>query len=150
MNLILPTEGVDLDELIEDFDGESWQAMMSHRAEAKVTLSMPRFKIESNLDLANVLSAMGMPLAFSSKNADFSAMLDYIQTFFVSNVIQKSYISVDEKGAEAAAVTLIALDLAFHRPNPLIVNMVLDRPFVFAITEQSTGAILFMGKVTTL
>jgi len=150
MNFILPSKGVILDELVDEFNGAVWQTMMAHRVGAKVTLSMPRFKIENSLDnLVGILAAMGMPLAFSPDHADFSAMLANIQTFFVSDVFQKSYISVDEKGTEAAAVTVFT-GTGSSGSNPLEVTIVLDCPFIFAITEQSTGAILFMGKVTAL
>ena len=150
MNLILPNEGVNVDALIADFDGASWQAMMANRTSTTVTLSMPRFKIENELNnLADILAAMGMPTAFSG-DADFSAMVDNLQAF-VNQVIQKSYISVDEDGTEAAAVTLMTMDTSpGPMPNPPEVTMVFDRPFFFAITEQSTGVILFMGKVTAL
>ena len=145
MNLILPEEGANIDALIEDLDRESWQAMRAHTDRVKVTLSMPRFKIENTLDLVDILMGMGMQKAFS--DADFSAMLDISAN--VSKVLQKSYISVDEVGTEAAAVTVIAMTTSIGpMPNPEEVTMVLDRPFIFAITEQSTGAILFMGKVT--
>ena len=150
MNLILPEVGEDIDALIEDLDRESWQIMRNHGAITKVTLSMPRFKVENNLDdLADVLKAMGMPRAFSDA-ADFSAMFDDVDAL-VSKVIQKSYISVDEAGTEAAAVTVIVMDMTSGPPpTPEEVTMVIDRPFIFAITEQSTGAILFMGKITKL
>ena len=148
MSLILPAEGQDLDALIASLDVESWQAMRSHRGAVDVTLSMPRFRVENSLEnLAGVLSDLGMPEAFSSY-ANFSAMLD--TKVSVTSVIQKSYISVDEDGTEAAAVTLIAMATSVLQPNPAKATMVLDRPFAFAITEQSTGAILFMGKITKL
>ena len=138
-----------IDALIADFDGASWQVIMEHRTQAEVTLSMPRFKIENELvGLEHVLAAMGMPLSFSS-DSDFSAMSD-MKAYF-SQVIQKSYVSVDEKGTEASAVTTIKGEMdPGPMPNPTKVTMVLDRPFFFAITEQSTGAILFMGKVTAM
>ena len=147
MSLILPAEGQDLDALIASLDVESWQAMRSHRGAVYVTLSMPCFKVENGLDLVGVLSDLGMPEAFSGY-ANFSAMLD--TKVSVTSVIQKSYISVDEDGTEAAAVTLISQTTAVPQPNPAKATMVLDRPFAFAITEQSTGAILFMGKITKL
>jgi serpin B len=153
MNLILPDKGADINELTEELDKDTWQLMISHRKSAKVTLSMPRFKIENEWGLKDILAALGMPSAFSPADANFSAMLENDVPVYVSNVIQKSYISVDEAGTEAAAVTLIAMQgtvVGEPRPTPEEVTMVVDRPFIFAITEQSTGAILFMGKVAKL
>ena len=151
MNLILPHKGVDVDAVINELDAASWQAIMAHRDQTKVTLSMPRFKVENYLeDLTGILAALGMPSAFSPFDADFSAMVND-DDVFISEVIQKSYISVDEAGTEAAAVTLLSLQGSLGlQSNPKEVTMVVDRPFMFAITEQSTGAILFMGKVTQL
>ena len=152
MNLILPNEGEDIDALIADLDQETWQLIWSHSQTAKVTLSMPRFKIENKLDsLSGILATLGMPSAFTPDKADFSAMIADAAVF-ISRVIQKSYISVDEAGTEAAAVTLanVAMSIPGLLPTPPYVTMVLNRPFIFTITEQSTGAILFMGKVVKL
>ena len=147
MNLILPEVGEDIDALVEDLDRESWQIMRNHGSLPKVTLSMPRFKVENNLDnLVEALKDMGMQKAFS--NADFSAMFDDIDAN-ISQVIQKSYISVDEAGTEAAAVTIAMWEVTLTGP-PKEVTMVINRPFIFAITERSTGVILFMGKITKL
>jgi serpin B len=92
---------------------------------------------------------MGMPRSFT-ENAQFLAMLDV--STFVGKVLQKSYIDVSEEGTEASAVTVIMMDGASFvpLPPPEHVTMEVNRPFIFAITEQSTGAILFMGKVTKL
>ena len=149
MNLILPLQGEDIDDLIEDLDATAWQMMTATSTKTKVTLSMPRFKIENTLeDLRSILVDMGMPSAFL-ESADFSNMLNI--NAFISRVIQKSYISVDEDGTEAAAVTLAnTVTSIVPGPSPKEVTMVLDRPFIFAITEQSTGIILFMGKVVKL
>ena len=151
MNLILPDEGEDIDALIKELNGDVWQIMVNHRSAAAVTLSMPRFKQESSLEkLEDILAALGMPSAFSKNSANFSDMLDV--RMWISKVIQKSYISVDEEGTEAAAVTVAKGDVMSPgpRPNPKEVTIIVDRPFLFLITEQSTGAILFMGKITKL
>jgi serpin B len=150
MNLILPDMGVDMGTLVEELDGEVWQTIVNHREDTQVTLSMPRFKQENNLErLADILSALGMPSAFSSTQANFSAMMD--AQVAISKVVQKSYISVDEEGTVAAAVTYTGLDMSpGPLPNPKQVTIVVDRPFLFVITEQSTGAILFMGKMVKL
>jgi serpin B len=150
MNIILPAEGEKIDDIISDLDQDVWKTMVNHRSLAKVTLSMPRFKIENSLEkLDETLAAMGMPTAFTH-NADFSAMSD--MRTYVSEVIQKSYISVDENGTEAAAVTIVNMYATSigPQPNPAEVIMEVNRPFIFVINEQSTGAILFIGKVTKL
>ncbi|MDO9680075.1 MAG: serpin family protein [Bacteroidales bacterium] len=150
MNIILPAEGEKIDDIINELDQDVWKTMVNHRSLAKVTFSMPRFKIENSLEkLDETLSVMGMPTAFTH-NADFSAMSD--MRTYVSDVIQKSYISVDENGTEAAAVTIVNMYATSigPQPNPAEVIMEVNRPFIFLINEQSTGAILFIGKVTNL
>jgi len=149
MNLILPVKEKDINVLIDELDKETWLAMMRHAEQTLVTLSMPRFKIENEWSLAGILADLGMPSAFSARDADFSEMTDHVSTL-VSEVIQKSYISVDEIGTEASAVTFIKHAMSTILPNPPVAIMVFDRPFIFAITEKSTGAILFMGKVAKL
>lgn len=150
MNIILPSLGEKVDDIINEIDHSVWQTMLNHRSRSKVTLSMPRFRIESNLDkLDETLAEMGMPRTFT-ENADFSAMSD--MRTYVSEVIQKSYISVDEYGTEAAAATLVNLyeTSIGPQPNPAEVIMEVNRPFIFVISERSSGAILFIGKVTKL
>lgn len=150
MNIILPAEGEEVGDIINELDHNVWQTMINHQSRAKVTLSMPRFRIESTLDkLDETLAEMGMPCAFT-ENADFSAMS--VMRTYVSEIIQKSYISVDENGTEAAAVTLVNMSLTSigPQPNPAEVIMEVNRPFIFVISERSSGAILFIGKVTKL
>ena len=146
--LILPNEGEDINALIEELDATSWRDYLTLRCTTKVTLSMPRFKIEDNLEkLGDILTALGMESAFSNK-ADFTSMLD--TEAYLSDFIQRSYISVDEKGTEAASVILGSLAAGELIPPPEKVTMVVDRPFAFLIAEQSTATILFMGKVVKL
>ena len=152
MNILLPKEGVDIDEVLESLDGKTWETLTSalYGNTVHVTLSMPRFTIENELELNDVLKAMGMPRAFSDKYAQFLAMLDTHS--WVGRVLQKSYIDVSEEGTEASAVTVIVMCMSDGGPlpPPQYATVVVNRPFIFAITEQSTGAILFMGKVNKL
>ena len=150
MNILLPKEGITLEQVIESLDGTTWETLRrtANGSSVDVTLSMPRFKLRDEMDLNNALIMMGMPRAFTG-NAEFLAMLD-VNTR-IEGVSQFSYIDVNEEGTEAAAVTIIrSVILSDLLPPPPKVTMVVDRPFIFAITEQSTGAILFMGKVVNL
>ena len=154
MDIVLPKEGVDIENVIEALDGTIWEtltrAMRSNSV--RVTLSMPRFSLKENeYALNSVLMSMGMPRAFSEKNAQFLAMLE--TNSWVSKVLQKSYIDISEEGTEASAVTVIQmtmLNINNPLPPPEYATVEVNRPFIFAITEQSTGAILFMGKVIKL
>lgn len=113
---------------------------------AQVELSLPRFDIESNVHLGDVLAAMGMPLAFSD-GADFSGMT-VADELKISKVVHHSSITVDETGTEAAAATGVALERVSAQPTGEPLAVVVDRPFVFAVRDRTTEAILFLGRVS--
>ena len=104
---------------------------------------MPRFEFETSFSLVEALGSMGMPGAFST-GADFSGMTGN-KDLFISDVIHKAFVSVDEDGTEAAAATAVVMKLTAIPAEPLTV--VIDRPFIFLIRDISTGAILFLGRV---
>lgn len=113
------------------------------RAESAVELSMPRFKIEGSFGLAEQLQALGMRSAFSSE-ADFSG-IDGTRSLFISDVVHKSWVSVDEAGTEAAAATAVVM--AGSAGPTETIKVTLDRPFLFLIRDRATGAVLFLGRV---
>jgi serpin B len=108
-----------------------------------VRLTMPRFEFETDLDLVELLGTMGMKTPFSGA-ADFSGMTG-AKALFISEALHRANITVDEKGTEAAAVTFLAMP---ESGSPRPQEMTVDRPFIFAIVERETGAILFLGRVT--
>jgi serpin B len=105
---------------------------------------LPRFKVESEFNLAATLAAMGMPSAFSSE-ADFSGM-DGGKNLFISDVVHKAFVTVDEDGTEAAAATAVIMGLTSVMPEQPV-EMTVDRPFVFFIRDIQTGTILFVGRI---
>ena len=104
-----------------------------------VNLRMPKFDFKTDLDLTEILPEMGMPDPFGP--ADFSGMSS--GGLFIGEAIHSATIAVDEKGTEASAVTVIAMEESAMQPA----EVTLDRPFIFAIRDTETGAILFMGRV---
>lgn len=108
-----------------------------------VDLSIPKFKIEFSTSLNDIMQKMGVVSAFSEKNADFSNMFEE-KGMFISDTIHKTYISVDEKGTEAAAVTGIGMGGSSMPPEPIEVKF--NKPFTFVIRDNSNGEILFMGE----
>jgi serpin B len=106
-------------------------------------LAMPTFRYESKFQLKNTLSQMGMPDAFDQDNADFSG-IDGTRWLFIQNAFHEAFISVDEKGTEAAAATAVVIGLK-GAPTPLAVTI--DRPFIYLIRDIQTNAILFIGRV---
>lgn len=105
---------------------------------------MPKFEFKYDNSLNDELQALGMTDAFSPNNANFKGITDE-QQIYISEVKHKSYIKVDEKGTEAAAVTGITFETTSVGISDIFA---VDHPFVFAIKEKDTNAILFIGKVT--
>jgi serpin B len=111
----------------------------------QVDLSLPRFDIETSIDLAEVLAGMGMTTAFTD-SADFSGMTT-AERLMIGGVIHQANITVDETGTEAAAATAVVM-VATGAPAPTEpVTFTVDRPFTFWLRETSTGAIVFIGRV---
>jgi len=109
----------------------------------QVNLTMPKFEFESEFSLKKILTAMGMPVAFSA-DADFSGMTGN-RDLFIDDVLHKAFVSVDEAGTEAAAATAVIMTLTAVPAPP--VEVTVDRPFIFLIRDIETGAILFVGRV---
>src|SRR5450759_4546620 len=112
---------------------------------ADVDLTLPRFKIETKSNLNSALAGMGMPLAFDPSRADFSGITTQEQ-LYISKVVHQANIAVDEKGTEATAATAVVMAVASAAPiQPVTLHV--DRPFLFALRDTNTGAILFLGRV---
>jgi serpin B len=109
----------------------------------KVALTMPQFEFESEFSLKEALAALGMPIAFDDSQADFSGMAGN-QELYISDVIHKAFVSVDEEGTEAAAATAVIIAASAAPAEPVTVTI--DRPFIFLIRDIESGAILFVGR----
>ncbi len=128
-------------------DATSLSAITGSLAYQKVRLDFPKFGTETQVGLADVLKAMGMPTAFDSGAADFSGMTA-ADRLSISAVVHQANIDVDEKGTEAAAATAIVMRSG-SAPNPTEpVTLTVDRPFIFALRDLDTGAVLFLGRIT--
>lgn len=115
---------------------------------------IPRFEYESEFQLGDTLRTMGMPTAFDGAASDFSGIhvrQDENDRLTISEVIHKAFIAVDEKGTEAAAATAVIMETGAAMPTetpPPPIEFRADRPFIWAIVDESTGTILFMGRLT--
>jgi serpin B len=107
-------------------------------------VTLPRFDLETREHLADILAALGMPTAFDPTTADFSGITTQAR-LAISKVIHQANISVDEKGTEAAAVTVVGMEETGGPSDTCVAHA--DRPFLFALRDVETGAILFMGRV---
>ena len=136
MTVFLPCENKTLDDLLDFLNGSNWQNLGYNH---DIDLKLPRFKIDTNLPLVNVMRELGMPTAFSL-GAEFPYFGN--RDVFIGDMFQKAVIDLDEEGTEAAAVTVIEMNESISLPVTFHAN----RPFFFIISEQSTGAIFFMGQ----
>ena len=148
MTVVLPREGVDVSDLSDELDEETWRDWISRLEPTAVSLQLPRFKMEYEKTLNEILSSMGMAIAFDPGRADFSRIRSS-GGLWIDYVKHKSFVEIDEEGTEAAAVTVVAI-LVCAGCGGSMATMHVDRPFLFFIREQHSGTILFAGKVMTL
>jgi serpin B len=111
----------------------------------EVNVSLPKFKFTAEFKLNKALSELGMRLAFSQQ-ADFSGMTSREQ-LYIDAVLHKAFVDVHEKGTEAAAATAVIMRPTSARPNFPKATFRADHPFVFLIRDNTTGSVLFMGRV---
>ena len=142
MMVILPAEGKTLSDVTNYLDMETWEDFQRKMVKCSVDLKLPKFETKFEINLNDILSAMGMPSAFDPMKADFKAMSD--AAMCLSVVKQKAAIKVDEEGTEAAVVSMTGMAMAAFPGDHIVFHA--DRPFLYLITESSTGAILFAGK----
>lgn len=145
MTVILPAEGESVDELVTALTPEEWSAQVASLRDSEVELTLPRFTLEWEARLNDELQAMGMRTAFIPRGADFTRLSPTEgRRLYIDFVKQKTFVAVDEVGTEAAAVTVVGIELV-SAPQRATVRV--DRPFVFAIRERLSGTILFVGKI---
>ncbi|MCW3807265.1 serpin family protein [Plebeiibacterium marinum] len=142
MVVLLPAEGNNVENIISSLDEDLWSEWINKLVSREVSLFLPKFKFECEYELKDYLKEMGMPSAFSGA-ADFSGITQDA-SITISKVKHKTFIEVDEKGTEAAAVTSVEMELT-SMPNEYVFNA--NKPFVFAIFEKDTNTILFLGKL---
>ncbi len=137
MTVILPQEDKTIEDVLDQMDGQNWQF---HGRGTIVDLKLPRFETEASIDLKPVMSALGMPTAFNPDFADFSDFCN-VPTY-IGLMKQVAKINVNEEGTEAAAVTIIEMTSS----TPDIADFHATRPFIYIISERSTGIIFFIGQ----
>jgi serine protease inhibitor len=143
--LILPAKGTGLGAVVQRLSTGSWKQTMDQFTEAPGTISLPRFKATYRDSLVSALTELGMKAVFEP-STDFAPMFEDIRKFFVSNIIQQTYLRVDENGSEAAAATEVQIEAsAIRRPINKPFNLVFDHPFLFAIMDDQSGQLLFAG-----
>ncbi|PKM85490.1 MAG: proteinase IV [Firmicutes bacterium HGW-Firmicutes-11] len=144
MYLLLPTDGKTINDWVADLNADVFADIRSSiTTQEKVDLRIPKFKMEYDIkELNNELISMGMVLPFDPA-ADFSGIREGL---FISQVLHKAVIEVNEEGSEAAGVTVVVMEESAAL-EPL--TFIADQPFLFLIAEEGTGSILFLGKFTS-
>ena len=141
LTLLMPNGDGTVDDLIKNFGTSDWSNLQNNLLqESKVLVGLPKFTLDYEVELNKTLQQMGMERVFSNQ-----AQLDKIskaEQLAVSLIKQNTYLGVDEKGTEAAAVTSIGVVVTSMPPSYLF-----DRPFVFIISEKTSDTILFMGRI---
>lgn len=142
MIVLLPKEGKTLADLRKQLSFEQWNSWLSQFQETQGRILLPKFTTEYSVTLNDALINLGMPTAFTGL-ADFSQMVEN-DGVYIDEVRHKSFIEVNEKGTEAAASTSVAIveTAAFDQ-----FEMEVNRPFFFAIKDNESGMILFMGEI---
>jgi serpin B len=144
MTVILPKAG-GLPELEQRIAKYGLAPFLEPRPERDVDVYLPRFKLEASFSLAEKLAGLGMRDAFTTA-ADFSGMTGK-KDLFISAVIHKAFVEVNEKGTEAAAATAVIMRATAFRPMAPPVEFRADRPFVFVLRDRSSGLVLFLGRL---
>lgn len=138
---ILPNKDKTFNDCINEIQTIGWDEITRSGLTCELNVKIPKFSLQNRLDMKPIYQQMGIETAFSNL-ADFSNMTT--NDLAISSAIQCNYFKIDENGATAASVSIITGDLMADLP------FILNRPFIFALTERSTGAILFLGKIEKL
>lgn len=142
MDIILPNEADGISALMPSLTDANYNQWITAATVREINLSLPRFKYGYKKKLAEVLSAMGMQIAFTD-NADFSNISDL--PLLINEVTHQAFIETNEEGTEAAAATIVDIGIT-SMPIMFILNI--DHPFIYIIRETTTNTILFMGRVS--
>ena len=146
MVLFLPDQNTSLSEFQNQLNQDNWSNWQAHFEAKAGTLLLPKFTMEYEKSLNQVLAELGMGIAFEPGKADFSGLAAAAaDDIYISNVKHKTFIEVDETGTEAAAVTSVEVGTTSMPAYDFELNF--DRPFFYAIEDSETGAIVFMGAV---
>ena len=145
MVVLLPRAKDGLAELEASLSCEMLDGWLKKLSSRRVNVSLPRFKLTAELELKDALSTLGMPVAFQPRKADFAGITG-TRDFAISAVVHKAFVEVKEKGTEAAAATGVTMSRAAVAPVPPVVFRA-DHPFFFLIRDNSTGSLLFLGRL---
>ena len=146
MAFILPAEGSDINELMNTIAEDGFSPAVKAMTNETVNLSLPKFEFTFDTSMVNTMEDLGMTKAFTDA-AEFDNMTGSANNLAISDILHKCYIRVDEEGAEAAAVTEVIMVETALAPQDDVKNFTADRPFLFAIYDETDNTVLFLGAV---
>jgi serpin B len=144
MIILLPRKIDGLAQLEESLGAEMLDELLASLKKRNIKLYLPKFRISSEFSLAKVLGSMGMPDAFDPNCADFSG-IDGLRVLYISAVVHKAFVDVNEEGTEAAAATGVVIRITAAPVRPTVFRA--DHPFLFLIRDTRSGSLLFFGRI---
>ena len=150
---LLPREGGLLADAASALDGPALEALLQPVVNAEVNAGLPKFKLEYGTELTDVLRALGMRAAFDPELADFTPMgTDEDGPLYIGQVLHKTFIDVNEEGTRAAAATSIGMEAGASAPldEPVVYDVILDRPFAYLIIDNQFGLPVFAGTMLAM
>ena len=145
---LLPDENISINEYVASLTGGTFMNIVNNAWGTRVIAALPKFEYDYEITMNGALQTMGMTDAFCPIAADLSNIGTAWGNLFISEVKHKTFITVDERGTKAAAVTSVGVDVTSVQPQPKIVT--LDRPFVYAIIDNETKLPIFIGTIMAL
>jgi len=144
---LLPNEGVSVAEYVAGLSGEHLQTMLASIVDVEVNAAIPRFETEYAVEMSETLKRMGIADAFDIDKADFSSLGHHPMGIYISRVLHKTFIAVDEKGTRAGAATSVEMAAGAAAPMEEPKVVILDRPFVYMLIDCETNLPFFMGTM---
>lgn len=146
MSVVLPKDGRSVESVAASLTPAAWQSLSASFGQREVDLALPKVTLSWKRDLRGNMKALGMRAAFVD-GADFTRMSPAGDRLVMSLLQQNTFVSIDETGTEAAAVTVGGITVT---SAPVVITMRVDRPFIFVIRERLSGTVMFMGKIVRL
>ncbi len=149
MSVFLPKKQDGLEQFLQTLGQTPWQELSRGFASHSGQLALPRFHVECNLRMKGALQTLGMTKSFLPTEADFGGMLTNPMPLWIDDVLQKTYLDVNEEGTEAAAATAGVMEITamLHSAPPKPFRMIVDHPFFATISDLRSGCLLFTASV---